>query len=72
MPLKLHMSSTLYLVSQVQALLRKVVEMAYTADDFAYEFSSVIRGHHVYKSIVLHMCTRTIGDGLGGVLEWCM
>ena len=25
--------------------------MAYTSDDFSFELSSVIRGHHVYKSV---------------------
>ena len=36
------------------------VDMAYTADDFACEFASVIRGHHVYKSI----WTPSIGETL--------
>ena len=27
------------------------IDMAYTAADFTYEFSSIIRGHHVYRSV---------------------
>ena len=36
------------------------MDLAYAADDFAYEFSSIVRGHHVYKSV----WTPSIGETL--------
>ena len=27
------------------------LEMAYNADDFTFQLPSVVRGHHVYKSV---------------------
>ena len=36
------------------------IDMAYTANDFTYEFSSIIRGHHVYKSV----WTPSVGETL--------
>ena len=46
----------------VQASCARYLEttMAYTADDFAYEFSSIVRGHHVYK----YVWTPSIGETL--------
>ena len=37
-----------------------VIDLAYTADDFACEFASIIRGHHVYNSV----WTPAIGETL--------
>ena len=44
-----------------QLWLRSVnIDTVYTADDFAHEFSSIIRGHHVCKSV----WTPSIGETL--------